>query len=108
VFPVPNPIIQQDVVGVSGQGIKGMTGAAVRPQVAKEELPAYAVPLFVRLLPKQETTGTFKLMKAKYRSEGIDPEKVTDALFWLDPDTRKYQPFNKAVYESIKTGKAKI
>jgi acyl-CoA synthetase (AMP-forming)/AMP-acid ligase II len=77
-------------------------------RVAKEELPAYAVPLFVRLLPKQETTGTFKLMKAKYRSEGIDPEKVTDALFWLDPDTRKYQPFNKAVYESIKTGKAKI
>jgi acyl-CoA synthetase (AMP-forming)/AMP-acid ligase II len=45
-------------------------------QTAKRHLPAYAVPVFVRVLPQQETTGTFKHMKAKYRAEGIDPAKV--------------------------------
>lgn len=41
-------------------------------EVAKGTLPAYAVSLFVRVLPKQETTGTFKHMKNTYRTEGIN------------------------------------
>jgi hypothetical protein len=43
-------------------------------------LPPYAVPLFVRLLPQQETTGTFKHMKNTYRTQGIDPKYVRTCL----------------------------
>jgi fatty-acyl-CoA synthase len=77
-------------------------------QAARSHLPAYAVPVFVRLLPAQETTGTFKHMKAKYRSEGIDVDKVTDPMFWLDPEKREYVPYGKEAYATIVSGEAKL
>ena len=33
------------------------------------ELPSYARPLFVRLLPAMETTGTFKLLRQLRRGD---------------------------------------
>ncbi len=77
-------------------------------QAARAHLPAYAVPAFVRLLPQQETTGTFKHMKAKYRSEGIDPGKVADPMYWLDPGARAYVPYDKKAYQRVVSGEAKL
>lgn len=77
-------------------------------QTARAHLPAYAVPVFVRLLPQQETTGTFKHMKAKYRAEGIDVAKVQDPMYWLDPEARSYRPYDARAYEKIVSGEAKL
>lgn len=44
-------------------------------------LPSYAQPRFVRVLPRLATTGTFKIQKMTLRSEGVDPNRVSDPLF---------------------------
>ncbi|EWM28080.1 very long-chain acyl- synthetase isoform 1 [Nannochloropsis gaditana] len=77
---------------------------------ARAHLPAYAVPLFLRVLKKgtQETTGTFKHMKAKYRTEGIDAGAIADDMYWLDPSEGVYKPYGKAEYQKIVSGKAKL
>ena len=79
---------------------------------AKAHLPAYAVPVFIRVLAKgtQETTGTFKHMKAKYRTEGIDCAVVKDEMYWLDPSQKEggYVPYGKEAYAKICSGNAKL
>ncbi len=78
-------------------------------ECAKDHLPAYAIPVFIRVLPTQETTGTFKHMKAKYRTEGIDVDVVKDALYWLDPEGRGgYKKYGKDAYKKIVSGQAKL
>ena len=64
-------------------------------------LPAYAVPLFVRLLPRVELTGTFKLKKVQLRNEGFDIGKVHDPLYVMDPAQRCYVPLSSDLYQQI-------
>lgn len=40
----------------------------------REELPPFAIPLFLRLRPTQEVTGTFKYRKVELKREGYSPE----------------------------------
>lgn len=78
---------------------------------AKNTLPGYAVPLFLRITPQLEYTGTLKLQKVKARSEGIDPEKVGpsgDHLYWLPPKGNKYVPFGLAEYKDLQAGKVRL
>jgi fatty-acyl-CoA synthase len=58
-------------------------------------LPTYAVPLFVRLTPATETTGTFKYQKVGLKKEGYDPALVKDPLYFWDSHNKKkaYQPY---------------
>jgi len=64
-------------------------------------LPSYAVPLFVRFLPSMDLTGTFKLQKVQLRTEGCDPAKVKDPLFFLDKATGKYVPLTADLYRDL-------
>ena len=41
------------------------------------QLPAYARPVFLRILPALELTGTFKLRKQQLAEEGYDPTQVS-------------------------------
>ncbi len=54
-------------------------------------LPSYARPVFLRILPAMDMTGTFKLVKGKLRDESYDPEKVTDSLYVMKPGSRSYE-----------------
>ncbi|EEH05375.1 fatty acid transporter [Histoplasma capsulatum G186AR] len=76
-------------------------------------LPRYAVPIFVRVVPGFETTGTMKLQKGKLRAQGIDLDKIkengtSDRLFWLPPDGSRYTPFEADQWEALKAGKIKL
>jgi len=46
------------------------------------ELPAYAQPLFVRLLPALDATGTFKVRKIDLVADGYDPGRIRGAMFF--------------------------
>ncbi len=59
---------------------------------AAERLPAYAVPLFLRLAPATELTASFKLRKVELRREGYDPARVREPLFVLDETAGRYVP----------------
>lgn len=56
-----------------------------------------------------EQTGTAKQTKVALRNEGIDPDAVgSDLVYWLDPDSRTYQPFKREHWEALKAGKVKL
>lgn len=76
-------------------------------------LPRYAVPIFIRVVPQLEYTGTMKLQKGRLRSEGIDVEKIQassadDRVFWLPPGAKKYVPYGPSEWEDIKSRRVKL
>ena len=56
----------------------------------KALLPSYAVPLFVRIQPQAETTGTFKFRKVELVKEGFDTSQTDDPIWFLEPGSPHY------------------
>ncbi|MDX1805091.1 MAG: long-chain-acyl-CoA synthetase [Alcanivorax sp.] len=73
-----------------------------------EALPAYAVPLFVRLRAHQETTGTFKYRKVTLKQEGFAPNRVDDPLYVLLDREQGYQPLTTELYAQIQRGDVRL
>lgn len=71
---------------------------------ARATLPSYAVPLFLRVTPALEYTGTLKIQKGRLKKEGIDPDKITgeDRMYWLPLNSDRYLPFQRKDWEAIK------
>ncbi|WLH83068.1 long-chain-acyl-CoA synthetase [Pseudomonas sp. FP2338] len=74
-------------------------------QFAHGQLPHYAVPLFLRIKVKMETTGTFKYQKVKLKEEAFDPDKAgNDPVFaWL-PGSDSYVPVTGQLLAQIQGG----
>lgn len=111
-------VLQANVYGVAVEGAEGRAGMAALVvgegfdikafgEHIAHELPAYAQPLFVRVLATLDTTGTFKMRKMDLVADGYDPGKVKGPLFFHDPK-RGYVKITKAVYDKIATGLAKV
>jgi citronellyl-CoA synthetase len=73
---------------------------------AREQMPAYAVPLFLRVKVKMETTGTFKYQKTRLKDEAFDPGKTGDdpIYAWL-PGTDTYVQVDEQLLADIHGGK---
>lgn len=71
-------------------------------------LPAYARPMFVRVSETMETTGTFKLKKGELTSDGFDPDKVRDPIFFRDPEKNTYVRLTAELFEQLKNGKLRL
>lgn len=70
-------------------------------------LPSYARPIFLRLMPEMQTTGTHKHQKHNLRTEGVDPSKVDlNTVYWLQD--REYVPFREKDWKMIVEGAAKL
>ncbi len=107
------------VYGVEVPGADGRAGTAAlvvdarfdlarfRADVARR-LPAYARPVFVRLLHNLETTGTFKPRKQELVQAGFDPSRITDPLFFDDPRAQAYVPLDGALFAAILSGSIRI
>lgn len=67
-------------------------------------LPAYAIPLFIRIQPKAETTGTFKFRKVELVKEGFDISEIEDPLWFLNPEDNGYVKLGTAEQDRIKDG----
>ncbi|MDG9758510.1 long-chain-acyl-CoA synthetase [Pseudomonas sediminis] len=65
------------------------------------ELPAYAAPLFVRLLDEVETTGTFKHKKADLKQAGYDLNQVNGPLYVRLPGADSFQPLSREIHADI-------
>ncbi|WP_454717148.1 long-chain-acyl-CoA synthetase [Caulobacter segnis] len=72
-----------------------------------EQLPSYARPIFVRLQKAIETTGTFKYRKMDLVTEGFDPAKTKDPLYFRDP-AKGYVKITKALHAKIESGAFKL
>jgi citronellyl-CoA synthetase len=73
---------------------------------ARQQMPAYAVPLFLRVKVKMETTGTFKYQKTRLKNEAFDPDRTgDDPIFaWL-PGTQTYVQVTQQLLSDIHGGK---
>jgi fatty-acyl-CoA synthase len=71
-------------------------------------LPAYAAPIFVRILPEAEVTGTFKLRKVELQKQGFDPEQVPDRLFVRDEAASAYVPLTPQRAAEIRSGAGRL
>ncbi|XP_015981700.1 long-chain fatty acid transport protein 4 isoform X2 [Rousettus aegyptiacus] len=108
------------VYGVEVPGTEGRAGmaAVANPtgscnlehlaQLLEKELPPYARPIFMRLMPKLHKTGTFKFQKTELRKEGFDPAIVKDPLFYLNAQKCRYVPLDQGAYNRIQAGKEKL
>jgi fatty-acyl-CoA synthase len=73
-----------------------------------KSLPSYARPLFIRLLPEIDITGTFKQRKLDLAKVGFDLSQFRDPIFLLDAETGRYEPLTHDIYKAIVSGKAKL
>ncbi|XP_047632593.1 long-chain fatty acid transport protein 1 isoform X2 [Phacochoerus africanus] len=104
------------VYGVAVPGVEGKAGMAaiadphgqLSPNALYQELQKvlapYAQPIFLRLLPQVDTTGTFKIQKTRLQHEGFDPRQTSDRLFFLDLKQGHYLPLDQSVYTRICSG----
>ncbi|TAL37659.1 MAG: long-chain-acyl-CoA synthetase [Phenylobacterium sp.] len=93
--------------GMAALVVDGVFDAKAFSEHVRQELPAYAQPLFVRLLPAMETTGTFKIRKVDLVADGYDPAKVKGPLFFHDPK-KGYVKITKSVWDKLQAGMVKI
>ncbi|MBH04269.1 MAG: long-chain-acyl-CoA synthetase [Xanthomonadales bacterium] len=110
--------VEESVVyGVEVPGADGRAGmAAITPvadaedfdwaglaQHLKRELPAYAVPVFARLKPEQEMTGTMKYRKVDLKKDGYAPESG-DTVYLLAGNGQGYQPIDEPTRDRLEAG----
>jgi fatty-acyl-CoA synthase len=107
------------VYGVAVPGADGRAGmaalvvdatfdvAAFREETARR-LPAYARPVFLRLLPVIESTGTFKPRKQDLMQAGFDPARIKDTLYFDDARSQAYVVLDAALYAAISAGGVRI
>jgi fatty-acyl-CoA synthase len=112
-------VLHASVYGVAIPGTEGRAGmaalvcegdldlAALYRHLA-ERLPAYARPLFVRLCPQAEITGTFKYAKADLVQQGFNPSQCADPLYFNHPQRRAFVALDAPLYDIILAGAIRL
>ena len=68
----------------------------------RARLPAYQRLYFVRLSRDLAVPGTFKHQKVDYRSQGYDPARSGDPLYYLDEKTSAYIRIDHELHERLR------
>lgn len=68
-------------------------------------LPAYAVPLFLRVQQQAETTGTFKYQKSKLKEQAFNPNTAGERLLVLLPNSTAYCDLTAEIFDNIQAYK---
>lgn len=107
------------VYGVQVPGMEGRAGMAAiadpeslldfkaLAEGLEKALPAYARPIFLRIVKELEMTGTFKLKKVNLQREGFDPAKIQDKMYFLSGN-KEYVEMTPELYQEIISGSKKF
>lgn len=108
-----------NVYGVEVPGTDGRAGmaalllkegtrfdAASVSALVEKDLATYARPVFLRILPEQQLTGTFKLQKGDLRDAAFHPDKCQDDIYVWKPGATVYEKMDAAYYEKIMAAEA--
>ena len=112
-------IREASVYGVSVPGAEGRAGMAALvvdgdfslddlPSWLKARLAHYAWPIFLRLAPRIDVTGTFKQRKLDLVRDGFDPSAIPDPLYYFDSAGGRYERLTAERYGEIAEGRVKI
>lgn len=110
-------IVEAVVYGVeipNTNGRAGMAAITLKPEAElndtdlkemlscfKKCLPAYSVPVFLRIQQQVETTGTFKYKKNKLKEQAFDPSKTDERLLVCLPGADAYCDVTAEVFTNI-------
>jgi fatty-acyl-CoA synthase len=107
------------VYGVAIPGTDGKAGMAAI--VAREafdlaelfrhvaaQLPQYARPLFVRIVPAIALTGSYKLDKQALAGEGFDPSATSDAIYFVARREEGYVRVDAPLFKRICEGRVRL
>lgn len=72
-----------------------------------DTLPIYAVPLFARIKPEQDMTGTMKYRKVDLKKDGYAPESG-DTVWLFDSRAKRYQPIDESTRDDLDAGKLSL
>jgi fatty-acyl-CoA synthase len=119
VLSVHPGVEEVNVYGVSVPGAEGRAGMAAIVtgdefdleafgRHVVDELAPYARPLFIRILPQMEVTGTFKHRKVDLVRDGFDPNVLSDPLYFLDPKQGSYVELDPELHEKIVSGETRV
>jgi fatty-acyl-CoA synthase len=104
-------------VAVAGaDGRAGMAAVTAKPNfdlaalhaAAKERLPGYARPLFIRLCREIDLTETFKPKKQALMNDGFDPRATSDPIYVEDRARDAYVRLDEALYAAIERGEIRL
>ena len=107
------------VYGVAVPGAEGRAGMALLAtggeidltalaRQIRETLPDYARPIFLRIKPSLDVTGTFKHQKQDLMREGFDPAEVADPLYVFDRSAAAYVPLDRERFAAIESGALRL
>ena len=74
----------------------------------QEQLPKYSVPLFIRISEEIEKTGTFKYKKVDLATEGFDPDKISDQLYFASSEDAKYVNLDQNLFSKINNQEVRV
>jgi fatty-acyl-CoA synthase len=112
-------VIDGVVYGVPVPGSDGRAGAAALlvdkefdlgafREEAASRLPPYARPVFLRILSSLDATGTFKPRKQDFIQQGFNPERISDPMYFDDPQLQRYVPLDGALFAAISNGALRL
>jgi fatty-acyl-CoA synthase len=98
------------------EGRAGMAALVVDPGFELEgfrihlvgKLPAYARPLFVRVVASLELTATFRHRNRELAQQGFDPAQVSEPLYFDDRRVDAYVKMTPALHEEIRAGTLRL
>lgn len=108
------------VYGVSIPNVEGKAGMAAIADPEKKldipyltkglrsSLPAFARPLFLRVLPEPPLTSTFKLRKKDLIEQAYTLGLHEDPMYFLDQKTGEYVPLTRKLYDDIVKGVVRL
>jgi fatty-acyl-CoA synthase/citronellyl-CoA synthetase len=76
--------------------------------IFRQNLPTYAIPIFLRFKSKLSITVTFKFKKVKLKKEAFEIEPINDPLYVILPGESDYIPLTKDIYKNIISGQYKF
>jgi len=70
-------------------------------EFTKDQLPAYAIPVFLRFDKEIVITGTFKHKKQTLQQDGFSLQLIKEPLFIRDPNARTYIRMTEEIQKQI-------
>ncbi len=115
-----HPSVQAcNVYGVQVPGTDGRAGMAALVLREGEELDAdaisdlinrnlagYARPVFLRVVPELQLTGTFKMVKGDFREQAYHPDRCSDPVYVMKPGQDRYELLDEAFYRQLLAGES--
>jgi citronellyl-CoA synthetase len=72
----------------------------------RAQLPAYAIPVFLRVQSEIDVTGTFKMVKGELRKQAYKLSLFTDPVYVLLPGQTDYQWLDEDILATIEAAQA--